>query len=73
MRELVEPERGQRFDSGIGLGWCGILKRGTTCWDGLLGHWEDGLARGAVENVVLPILAAMAERPELLSIFLERE
>ena len=74
-RELIEAERGHRLDSRIGLGWCGNLERGTsnTWWDGSLGHWENGLAGAAVENVVLPSLAAMAECPEMLSIFVERE
>ena len=73
--ELVEPERGHRLDSRIGLGCCGHLERGThaTCWDGFLGHREDGLARAAVENKVLPGLGAMAERTEMLSFFLDRE
>src|SRR6202022_138579 len=71
-RELVEPERGHRLDGRIGLGWGGNLERGTgAAWrDGFLGHCEDGLAGAAVENEVLPGLGAMAEGPEMLSVFL---
>src|SRR6516162_1000100 len=70
--ELVEADWRKRLNRGIGLGWCGNLKR-CAGWNGLLGHRVDGLARAPVQNVVLSRLAAMANRLVLLAVLFERE